>query len=174
MAAPVHRERMSVAIDDEVIIILLGSRINTWWKIWDWLPAIRGMNRMVKELQANPDSGLLGVQLYAKPPNFLAVQYWKSFALLEDYAKSRDHAHLPAWQWYNSKGAKSGAVGLWHETYRVRKGDYECIYNNMPPYGLACAGKLLPFRQIGDSARSRLNVKSPSPSRYRRNGFGAD
>lgn len=154
----IHRERMTVQIDDEVVLILLGARVNNWLRVADWWPAVTGMNKMVKELQKHPEAGLLNVGLYAKPPNFLAVQYWKSFAALEAYATSKDKLHRPAWQWFNSKGAKSGAVGLWHETYLVRPGSYECIYHNMPPYGLASAGRLVPVAQIGESARSRLRA----------------
>jgi len=35
-------------------------------------------------------------------------------------------------------------VGIWHETYKVRAGEYECIYNNMPRFGLAKVGEMFP------------------------------
>ena len=44
---------------------------------------------------------------------------------------------MPAWAAFNRAVASNGDVGIWHETYRVRPGDYECIYNNMPLFGLA-------------------------------------
>ena len=33
----------------------------------------------------------------------------------------------------------NGDVGIWHETYRVRPGDYENVYLNMPEFGLGKA-----------------------------------
>src|SRR5688500_19464990 len=36
-------------------------------------------------------------------------------------------------------GRSSGDVGIWHETYRVSAGVYECIYSGMPSFGLAKA-----------------------------------
>ena len=31
-------------------------------------------------------------------------------------------------------------VGIFHETYLVQEGQHECLYNNMPRFGLAKAG----------------------------------
>ena len=56
------------------------------------------------------------------------------------------------------KGAR-GDVGIWHETYRVRAGDYECIYSGMPPFGLSAAAELVGLGKdrVGESrARERL------------------
>jgi hypothetical protein len=39
--------------------------------------------------------------------------------------------------------AKDDSVGIWHETYLIEPGRYECIYNNMPPYGLGAASKIV-------------------------------
>jgi hypothetical protein len=46
---------------------------------------------------------------------------------------------LPAWQSYDAETADTGAVGIWHETYRVDPDDYETVYNRMPAYGLGAA-----------------------------------
>ena len=32
-------------------------------------------------------------------------------------------------------------IGIWHETYLVEPGKFECIYGNMPLFGLAAATK---------------------------------
>jgi hypothetical protein len=37
-------------------------------------------------------------------------------------------------------------VGIWHETYHVRAGDFEVIYGNMPEVGLARASTHRPLR----------------------------
>ena len=65
-------------------------------------------------------------------------------------------AHLPAWARVQSRGGSNGDVGIWHETYRIRPGDYECIYNNMPAFGLAKATRLVPVAGSRESAVGRL------------------
>jgi len=47
-----------------------------------------------------------------------------------------DHRlHLESWQEYNSES--DGAVGIWHETYRVDSD--ETVYDNVGPRGLGAA-----------------------------------
>ena len=50
----------------------------------------------------------------------------------------------------------TGDVGIWHETYLVRAGEYETVYGNMPPYGLGLAGELVPAAGKARSAKGRL------------------
>jgi hypothetical protein len=49
--------------------------------------------------------------------------------------------HLPAWRRFNQLVRGSGDVGIWHETSRVRAGEYETNYGNMPRIGLAQVGE---------------------------------
>jgi hypothetical protein len=51
-------------------------------------------------------------------------------------------------------------VGVFHETYRVRAGDYEAIYVNMPRVGLGAAGELDP---VGSASRARDRIGSATP-----------
>jgi len=85
------------------------------------------------------------------------VQYWKSFVHLERYAKSKNAEHLPAWSKFNKSIGSKGDVGIWYETYVIDAGNYECIYNNMPVFGLAKAGKHTPLSGSKASARQRIN-----------------
>lgn len=71
---------------------------------------------------------------------------------------SRSHNHLPAWKRFNTTVGTNGDVGIWHETYRVRPGDYECVYVNMPPFGLGSVGALVPATGARESARKRLEA----------------
>ena len=50
----------------------------------------------------------------------------------------------------------NGDVGIWHETFKVRAGEYECIYNNMPAYGLGKIGELVPASGKKESAGQRI------------------
>jgi hypothetical protein len=49
-----------------------------------------------------------------------------------------------------------GDVGIWHETYRVRSGEYEAIYSGMPLQGLAKAGGYEALTPARESARQRI------------------
>ncbi|TDJ39578.1 MAG: DUF4188 domain-containing protein [Gammaproteobacteria bacterium] len=58
-------------------------------------------------------------------------------------------------QWWP---VSNGEVGIWHETFRVHAGDFECVYNNMPGFGLAQAYGSIPA--TGDHARAASRMKS--------------
>ncbi len=148
-------DRLTAQIDDEVVVFLIGMRINRAWKVHKWLPVALAMPRMLRELQADANSGFLGFESWIGNPT-LALQYWRSFDHLERYAKDSAHLHRPAWAAFNRAVASNGDVGIWHETYRVRRGDYECIYNNMPLFGLARATRSIPASGRLESARDRM------------------
>ena len=157
--ATIISERVTAEIDGEVVVFLIGMRINRLWKIHKWLPVAMAMPRMLRELQADPDSGLLGFQSWMGNPNIF-VQYWRSFEHLERYAKDPTHAHRPAWAMFNRTVGSIGDVGIWHETYRIRPGDFECIYHNMPSFGLARATRQVPATGHRESATGRMTERS--------------
>jgi hypothetical protein len=149
----IHRGRMTAELDGEFVVFLIGMRINRPWAVRSWLPVVLAMPRMIRELHADPELGFLGSQ---GGPTVM-VQYWRSFEHLERYARSRDHAHLPAWADFNRRvHASDGAVGIWHETYRVAPGAYETLYGWMPAFGLGKAGRLVPVGAGRGSARERM------------------
>lgn len=147
--------RVTAEIDGDFVVFLIGMRINKPWKIHRWLPIMFAMSRMLRELAYHPDSGFLGHIFGSK----VIVQYWRSFEHLERYARSRDMQHWPAWVAFNRKvGGSRGDVGIWHETYRIRAGEYEAIYSGMPPFGLASVGQLVPAGPGRESARERISA----------------
>lgn len=150
------KERMTVEAD-EVVVLLIGMRINKLWKIGTWLPVMSAMPRMLKELAKSPDLGLLHARTHFGFRNVMVVQYWRDFDALHSYATSKTAAHLPAWQAFNQKIGSNGDVGIWHETYIAKADQFECVYNNMPPYGLGKAHGLVSAKGRNKSARGRLN-----------------
>ena len=148
-------ERVTARIDGEVVVFLIGMRVNRLWKIHKWWPVAAAMPRMLRELAADEASGFLGVESWFGNPTIM-VQYWCSFDHLERYAKDATRLHRPAWAAFNRAIAGNGDVGIWHEAYRVRPGDYECVYNNMPPFGLARATQTVPAQGRLESARGRM------------------
>ena len=149
------KERMTADIDEEFLVFLIGLRINKLWKIHKWLPIIMAMPKMVKELYQNPEMGLISHEQWFGRTTIM-VQYWKSFEHLESYAKSKSSNHLPAWAEFNKRIGSSGDVGIWHETYLSKKGSYECVYNNMPQFGLAKVGNYVPATGKHQSASDRI------------------
>lgn len=150
---------------DEVVVFLIGMRINQLHKVNQWLPVFTAMPKMINELMRQPELGLL-----ARPRTFLSgrtgvlVQYWKSFEALDAYARDADRAHLPAWKEFNRRTRDNGAVGIYHETYRVPADRIETIYGNMPTFGLGAAlGVKKPSRGT-QSAAARMHLAEDEPA----------
>jgi hypothetical protein len=165
--AKINNGRLTVDFGDaeEVVVFLIGMRINKLHRPDQWLPVFTAMPKMIAELMKAPDSGLL-----AQPRTFLSgrtgvlVQYWKSFEALNDYARDADKEHLPAWRAFNRRTRDNGAVGIYHETYRVPVDRIEAIYGNMPTFGL---GKAFATRKPGSgtqSAAARMGVGDDVPA----------
>ncbi len=157
------KERVCAEVEGEVVVFLIGMRINKPWKVWKWLPVVGAMPRMIRELEADPALGLLSARGLLGLRNLAFIQYWKSASHLQAYAHAAQHAHLPAWQAFNKSIGTSGDIGIWHETYVVPSGHYESVYVNMPRYGLGLAGNVFPAKGTRASAAKRLaGVNSPA------------
>lgn len=152
------KERMTTKMNDSFVVFLIGMRINKFWKFHKWLPVAMAMPKMVKELMANKELGFISAESWFGRTTIM-VQYWESFEKLEAYAKNKDAHHLPAWQDFNKRIKSNGDVGIWHETYLIPKGSYECIYNNMPRFGLGKAGELIQAKGSYHNAAGRVEVK---------------
>jgi len=148
---------MTVEFEGDFVVFLIGMRINRFWKIHKWWPVAMAMPKMLKELNSKDRSvtGFLGAEFGFGT----IVQYWRSFEHLAAYAQDRNGLHYPAWKAFNTKIKSNGDVGIWHETYKVHAGDYECIYNNMPPKGLGKVGNLVPIVGRRETASERITEK---------------
>lgn len=127
------------SVDDDAVVFLIGMRVNRWRRVRSWWPVFTGMPRMLAELQAAPDAGLLSARTYWSGRVFLSVQYWQSLEHLGAFARNPKMTHAPAWGAFNRRAAGGGDVGIFHETYRVPADGIESLYGNMPPFGLAMA-----------------------------------
>ena len=152
----IQTERVTADVEDDFVVFLIGMRINAWWKVHKWLPVFQSMPKMLWELSSQDDAGLLGYRTRWGGRNFEVIQYWRSFEQLRAYAHSQDAEHLPAWTQFNRDIGRDGSVGIWHETYLVKAEQYEAVYRNMPPYGLAAATTVVPATGRRRTAAGRL------------------
>ncbi|MCU1573730.1 MAG: hypothetical protein JWO93_1812 [Micrococcaceae bacterium] len=139
----------------DVVVFLIGMRVNTLWRPDLWLPVFVAMPRMLKELAGEPGSGLLGFRFALGPGGPMIVQYWDSVDKLYAYASASESEHRPAWAAFNRRARRAPkAVGIWHETFAA--GRAETMYVSMPTEGLAKATELVPVGPGNHHARERL------------------
>jgi len=150
--------RHTAAYDGDVVVFLIGMRVNSLRAVKAWLPVLKAMGPMLQELSKDPDSGLLGFRTLPTWRGVTTIQYWESIEKLQSFANDADRTHRPAWLDYFKQSYKSGAVGIWHETYVVPAGHTETIYGNMPPFGLGQVAGVVPVGQRGETAAERLHT----------------
>jgi hypothetical protein len=151
--------RYTADIDGDFVVFLIGMRFNHPLRVRRWLPVVRAMPRMMKALAQHPELGLLGSEQWFGRTTLL-LQYWRDFDSLDRFARDRDLPHLEPWRQFNRAIRDSGDVGIWHETFRVRAGEYEAVYGNMPAFGLAAAAAHLPAARKGNTAARRVGASS--------------
>ena len=151
--------RYTAQIDGSFVVFIVGMRVNKLWAIHKWLPVARAMGPMVEQLLAHRELGLLHAQPCFYWRGAALVQYWRSFDHLEGFARDPSLTHLDTWKKFNQAVGADGSVGIWHESYLVPSGQYECVYGNMPRMGLAVAGAHLPARGAKETARRRLGLQ---------------
>lgn len=161
--AHVHLGRFTHSHDDEVVVFLIGMRVNRWRSVRSWWPVFTAMPRMLRELSADPAAGLLGYRFALAPEGPMVIQYWRSAEQLLAYAHDTAAEHRPAWRAFNARARTAqGAVGIWHETYAVPRGAHESMYVSMPEAGLPAATSHVPVRRDRDGARDRLQLRTES------------
>ncbi|MEZ4337915.1 MAG: DUF4188 domain-containing protein [Sandaracinaceae bacterium] len=151
-------QRMTALMDRPFVVFLIGMRINKWWRPDLWLPVAMSMPKMVAELEADPESGFLGYESGGLGNPSIMVQYWRSSEDLMAYARNKDQTHFPAWAAFRKRVADTDAVGIWHETFVVSPANYECVYGNMPAFGLGKVGQLVPAHGPLATAKRRLGA----------------
>ena len=159
MSRTVH-QRMTHQHEGDLVVFLIGMRLNRPWRLDLWLPVFAAMPRMLAELSREPDSGLLGYRLLLGSGGPTVVQYWNSVDKLYAYASDPQQQHRPAWTAFNRRARQApGAVGIWHETFVVERA--ESVYGGTPTMGLAAATAAVPVGRRGERAAQRLGREAP-------------
>lgn len=155
MAKQIYTGRYTTENDEDIVVFLIGMRINKRYAVHKWIPVFNAMPGMIKELYTKKEElGFLSMESYFGLRTTVMIQYWRSTADLLAYAKG--DKHLAAWKNFNKKVGNNDAVGIYHETYEPKKGNYESVYGNMPLHGLGKAMKHIPITAERISARKRL------------------
>jgi len=161
--ARVIPDRMTHHYEGELVVFLIGMRVNHWWRPDQWLPVFGAMGPMLTELSRDRESGLAGFRLTIGSSGPVLVQYWTSLEKLYGYSSAAGSAHRPAWSAFNARARKAPrAVGIWHETYVVDRA--ESMYVGMPTSGLALATETVPIARGRDTARARAAAGRTSAS----------
>ena len=135
----IFADRYTARVERPVVLFLIGMRINKLMAARKWFPVTRAMPRMLAELSRKPEAGLLSYRTYWSGRVIMVQEYWESFDKLLAYAHDRSGQHFPAWAAFNRTIGTDGSVGIWHETFLIEPGKSECVYVNMPAFGLAAA-----------------------------------
>jgi hypothetical protein len=151
--------RFTADIEGPFVVFIIGMRVNRLLALHKWVPVARAMGPMVRELMTHKELGLLHAQTFVYWRGVALVQYWRSFEQLEAFARTPSMTHLDAWKKFNRAVGADGSVGIWHETYVVQAGQYECVYGNMPRFGLAVAGQHRPAVGAKETARRRMGLQ---------------
>ncbi|MDX2005742.1 MAG: DUF4188 domain-containing protein [Meiothermus sp.] len=162
----IQKGRFTAKHDGSVVVFMIGMRVNNWLKVREWWPVATAMGPMIAYLFKNPQSGFLGGWGPMFSPNLreiTLVQYWRSAEDLERFARQDPNIHPEAWKNFFRQSYKGGAVGIWHETFKVEAGAFENVYGNMPKFGLAAATDSVAVKGKLETMRGRLNQEAPNP-----------
>ena len=157
MTPQIFTGRYTVDNTEDMVVFIIGMRVNRRLAVHKWLPVFTAMPGMIRELYTNKEElGFLSMESYFGLNTTAMIQYWRSVEELLAYAKHEKH--MTAWKRFNQKVGNNSAVGIYHETYQISKGEYESIYGNMPQYGLGKALKdhHIPITEKKNSANKRL------------------
>jgi len=167
---PIRSGRVAPVVEGDFVVLLMGIKPHALVQFWKWMPILRAMVNMGKELELKQleqerdkrDSGFLGYEVYVglQP---LIIQYWRSFEHMRQ---------CPAAKWValTQKTHLEPTLGVWHETFIVRAGGYEGVYSNMPPFGLGKVaestpgGRLIAAEGKYGTAAGRLGLEAASNS----------
>lgn len=152
--------RFTAKTDKPFVVFLIGMRINKFWRFDKWIPVALTMVPMLQTLFTHPEKGFLHGEFFWNFNGPCAVQYWRSFEDLENFARNPSDPHLGPWKKFNQAVGSDGIVGIWHETYTVNQDQFECVYGNMPRFGLAAAVEHVQAVGRRETARLRLSSNS--------------
>lgn len=162
-AHPVRRGRYHSVVDGDFCVFLIGAVHNKGLPSQKFKEVGDAFNDMVRQLESDPEKyGFMGAQNYVSAnqhvDSIMSVQFWRTQEQLNAYARDGLLLHFPNMKWLSKTGQETDQFGFWHESYRVRSGEYETIYVNCPELLLGRVGKLVRATGNYKTARGRLGA----------------
>jgi hypothetical protein len=147
---------MTAEIEGDFAVFITGMRINKYWKIHKWYPNFRDMRKILMALFSDPTYGALCAHHAWTKRGPILVGYFRSVEQLERFANDPHQPHAAVWAEYFKRMKNNADVGVWHETFVVRSGEYEAVYDYMPSApGLAMGTSYVPVERRGELAAQR-------------------
>ncbi|CAI5997414.1 unnamed protein product [Closterium sp. NIES-64] len=147
----IFQGRMAGKMDGDFCLFLIGARANNPFPLGPSFASVGEVfGQAVRELEQESEKfGYLGGDYYVgmdttRGSQTLAVMYWRSYDHLVSYANDQNLVHGSAWKRMTRLLRDGPDIGVWHESYAIKAGQYESIYVNCPAFGLGAAGKLVP------------------------------
>ncbi|KAF4550981.1 Hypothetical protein D9617_15g043350 [Elsinoe fawcettii] len=140
---------------DSLAVFLIGARNNSPLGIMNPQFKKTGdfMAGMLARLESDPDSGFMGASSWigterTSNATTMQVMYFRSAA--DVHAFAHGPLHREAWEWWYKNLAENKDLGIWHELYEVPSGNYESVYAQMAPLGLAATQKRVVVQEGGE------------------------
>lgn len=159
MSNQVFNGRYTAETSKEFVVFIIGMRVNKWWRIHQWLPVALAMPKMMQALIPNKSLGMIHGEHFFRffPITTTLISYWETFEQIDHFAHDKNLPHAKAWAQFIKSVGNNGAVGIYHENYKVKSDSLECVYGNMPQFGLGKAFKHIPVTKENHTARQRMN-----------------
>lgn len=137
-------EQYSARCTGDFVVFLIGIRPNSAFPLTKSFADVgKAFQDMIAELEADRTLGYMGGDAYVgandRKSTVMTVQYWRSYEALQKWTHTKMGVHVKTMLEYMKQDRIEGLNGIWHETYKIRDGEYESIYAHMPPIGLALA-----------------------------------
>jgi hypothetical protein len=160
---PVLRGRYSGELTGDFCVFHIGLVLNEQIPSKEAKKVGDAFTAMLLELESNREKyGFFGSTSFSslnfQVNGIMSIQYWRSQEDLNAYARNGMAKHFPNMIWSAGVVKLSPNFGIWHESFRVRDGEYESIYVNCPRILLGKAGKLVEAKGRRRTARGRLGV----------------
>ncbi|RVD81476.1 uncharacterized protein DFL_009340 [Arthrobotrys flagrans] len=151
----------STPANDNVVCFIIGSRANHPMGMFG--PGVKTIADYFEGMTTYLDNhaeefGYLGANRWLasdRPAKneIMATMYFRNYEGLHKFA--HDDMHRQGWNWWNKNLKNHPHIGIWHEVYVAPKGNWESIYINSAPTGLAATTLRIESYEKADSTISK-------------------